>query len=121
MSLKVVGAGLGRTGTASLQLALERLTGGRCYHMFELMKRTEAVPVWHRAVRGEPVDWMAAYERHAAAVREGVPRKRLVEWQPGDGWGPLCAGLGLVVPAQPFPEENSSGEFRGNIERHTGR
>ena len=29
MSLRIVGAGLGRTGTASLKLALERLTGGR--------------------------------------------------------------------------------------------
>lgn len=211
MPLKVVGAGLGRTGTASLQLALERLTGGPCYHMFELMKHTEAVPIWHRAVRGDAVDWSAlmsgytaavdwpaaafwaelaeanpdaivllslrsspqewwssmertivpltaeplpedaspevralrdmvidlfatrltpdwrdreaamdAYERHAVAVREGVSRERLVEWRPGDGWEPLCAGLGLEVPPEPFPEENSSGDFRGNVERHAG-
>ena len=37
--LKVVGAGLGRTGTNSLKLALEQLLGGRCYHMFELTQR----------------------------------------------------------------------------------
>ena len=33
VSLRVVGAGLGRTGTNSLKLALERLLGGPCYHM----------------------------------------------------------------------------------------
>ena len=33
MSLRVVGAGLPRTGTRSLKEALEHLLGGRCYHM----------------------------------------------------------------------------------------
>ena len=33
MSLKVVGAGLPRTGTASLGIALEHLLGGRIHHM----------------------------------------------------------------------------------------
>ncbi len=55
--LRVVGAGLGRTGTNSLKLALERLTGGRCYHMTELFERPDDLPVWHAAIRGEPPDW----------------------------------------------------------------
>lgn len=33
MGLRIVGAGLPRTGTSSLRLALEQLLGGRCYHM----------------------------------------------------------------------------------------
>ena len=37
MTLRVVGAGVGRTGTASLKLALERLLQGRCYHMLEVL------------------------------------------------------------------------------------
>jgi Sulfotransferase domain len=36
VSLKVVGAGVGRTGTASLKLALEQLLQGRCHHMLEI-------------------------------------------------------------------------------------
>lgn len=32
-NLVVIGAGFGRTGTASLKVALEQLTGGVCYHM----------------------------------------------------------------------------------------
>jgi hypothetical protein len=55
--LRVVGAGLGRTGTNSLKLALERLTGGRCYHMTELFERPDDLPVWQAAIRGEPPDW----------------------------------------------------------------
>ena len=36
MKLQVVGAGLPRTGTHSLQIALEHLLGGPCYHMREI-------------------------------------------------------------------------------------
>jgi hypothetical protein len=34
--LKVVGAGVGRTGTHSLKIALEQLLGGPCHHMVEV-------------------------------------------------------------------------------------
>ncbi|MFM7140789.1 MAG: sulfotransferase, partial [Alphaproteobacteria bacterium] len=57
-------------------------------------------------------DAIAAYERHNAAVRSDVPRSRLVEWQPGDGWEPLCRALGVPVPDEPFPHVNTSAEFR---------
>ncbi len=36
MTIQLVGAGLGRTGTMSLKLALERLLGGTCHHMMEV-------------------------------------------------------------------------------------
>ena len=58
----------------------------------------------------------AAYERHNAEVRAEVPADRLVEWQPEDGWDPLCAGLGLPVPEEPFPTPTpppTSGRRRG--------
>lgn len=57
MPLQVIGAGLGRTGTASLKLALERLLDGRCYHMSESIERPQDTAVWHAAMRGETVDW----------------------------------------------------------------
>jgi hypothetical protein len=200
MTLQVVGAGLGRTGTVSLKGALERLLEAPCYHMTEVFAHLDDhVPVWHAAVRSEPVDWedllggyratvdwpagafwrplseaypgaivllsvrddaetwwrsadrtvfeamrreppaelqtwfamiselwqttmaedwddpdvaMAAYERHNAEVRAGVPPERLVEWRPGDGWEPLCEALGLPVPEEPFPHENTTADFR---------
>ena len=36
VELKVIGAGFGRTGTASLKEALEELLGAPCYHMKEV-------------------------------------------------------------------------------------
>ena len=57
MMLRVVGAGLGRTGTNSLKVALERLLGGRCYHMFELIERPGDTEQWERAVSGDAVEW----------------------------------------------------------------
>lgn len=203
MALKVVGAGLGRTGTNSLKLALEQLLGGPCYHMLELFPRPQHIPMWHAAIKGEPVDWdqlfdgfvaavdwptaevwdqihaafpdavvllsvrdsaeawwksfsstilevmrrgpgeagaadpwfsmsvdmmkhfspagldhddaVAAYEAHNQAVRDAVPSDRLVEWRPADGWGPLCAGLGLPEPAEPFPHVNTTDDFRAML------
>jgi hypothetical protein len=203
--LRVVGAGLGRTGTHSLKIALERLLGAPCYHMVEVFKRPADMEVWRAAANGKLPDWhklfegygavvdwpaaafwseiaeafpdavilfsyrdadawwksatrtifegfrrrpedvptqgpgmnpafvpmitdlfaktftpdfleeapaKAAFERHNADVRQRAPRNRLVEWQAKDGWGPLCAALGLPVPGEPFPVTNTTEEFR---------
>lgn len=56
-----------------------------------------------------------AYEAHNRRVRERVPADRLLEWQPGDGWEPICERLGLDVPDQPFPHTNSTEEFQSRI------
>src|SRR5438128_2409285 len=68
MGLQVVGAGLGRTGTHSLQLALQQLLGGRCYHMIEVFGRPDDIPVWHRAVNGDMPDWNALLAEYNATV-----------------------------------------------------
>jgi len=56
MTLQVVGAGLGRTGTNSLKLALEHLLGGTCHHMFEV-KTPEHMAFWENAAKGVMPDW----------------------------------------------------------------
>lgn len=55
---------------------------------------------------------MAAYLRHNEAVRARVPAGRLLEWQPGDGWAPICQALGVSEPADPFPHVNTTSDFR---------
>lgn len=68
MSLRIVGAGLGRTGTMSLKLALERLLGGPCYHMTEVFSRPDHVASWHDAARGRATDWPALFDGHRGVV-----------------------------------------------------
>jgi hypothetical protein len=205
MALQVVGAGLGRTGTNSLKLALERLLGGACYHMYELVQRPQDVSAWENAVQRKPVAWnalfesyvaavdwpaaafwreihaanpdafvllssrdsaqewwssmertilvalsqpapaddpdrgrvramtremmrtrfapgwrtkgaaIAAYERHNADVRRSVRAERLIDWRPGEGWEPICSALGLATPADAFPHENKTADFRSSL------
>jgi hypothetical protein len=208
MTLRVIGAGVGRTGTTSLKLALDRLLGARCYHMYEVFQHPEHVALWHSAVRGARPDWdaiyggygatvdwpgaafwqplsesypdaivllsvrdkpeawfrsveptisaylqrkpqpelaewhamavellattfapvpfnrasaIAAYERHNAAVRASVPTARLLEWQPADGWAPLCERLGLAVPDDPFPHANTTEDYQAVLARVPAR
>jgi hypothetical protein len=68
MPLKVIGAGLGRTGTYSLKVALEDLGFARCYHMTDVLAHAEHVPVWNAAVLGESVDWEAFFQGYQATV-----------------------------------------------------
>ncbi len=204
MSLRVVGAGVGRTGTHSLKLALERLLGGRCHHMIEVFDNETQITGWTAAFRGAPIDWsvlmadyvaqvdwpgasfwpelttanadalvllsvrdadswyrsasstiftamgqadeelgawlsavrrmlserfsgdffnrdamIAAYERHNAAVRQGVPADRLLEWTATDGWAPICERLGLPVPDEAFPLTNTTEEFLAMVAART--
>lgn len=67
MTLKVIGAGYGRTGTLSLKLALERLGFGPCYHMVEVFKNPEAPGWWIDAAEGRP-DWGKIFAGYEATV-----------------------------------------------------
>jgi len=68
MSLKVIGAGVGRTGTYSLKLALNQLGLGPCHHMEEvLINQATQVPLWSQALNGRP-DWAAIYKGYESAV-----------------------------------------------------
>lgn len=68
MTIEVIGAGFGRTGTMSLKLALEKLGFDKCYHMYELLQHPDHVGLWHQATRGEPVDWHALFQGYRATV-----------------------------------------------------
>ena len=203
--MRVVGAGLGRTGTNSLKVALEQLLGEPCYHMSEVFSRPEHPALWGAAYDGhEPdcdelftgfaaaVDWpaaglwseiadaypdslillsvrdpdswwrsasatifaamakalaedpdsdwtqmaekmltaftpawrdetaaKAAFVAHYDRVRAVAPADRLLEWRPGDGWGPICERLGVAVPDEPFPHTNTTEDFQAMLGRES--
>jgi hypothetical protein len=122
MALRVVGAGLGRTGTLSLKVALERLLGARCYHMAEVFAHPAHVPMWHAAARGRMPDWRALFDGYGAAV----------DWPAASFWPELAAAfpdavvllsvrdpaswwesaLGTIFPAT----QNVDGEWRAMID-----
>lgn len=193
MTLEVIGSGLGRTGTKSLQTALDRLGFGPCHHMVEVFRHPESMALWIEAGAGRP-DWdlifrdyraavdypSAAYWRQLAghypdakvihtvrdpdawfdstqatifnpnrpppppgstfaaffesfigpdmrlhdraamidffhrnteAVKATIAPERLLVYQIGEGWEPLCRFLGVPIPDEPFPSENSRAEF----------
>lgn len=202
MGLDVVGAGLGRTGTKSLQTALTMLGLGPCHHMVEVFAHPESMALWIEAGAGRP-DWdaifkdyrsmvdypgaaywreladyyprakvllsvrdpdqwfdstqatifapnggvdramadpdspMAAFfrsfsgkfnahihdraqmtdyfRRHNEEVRATIPPNRLLVYEVGSGWEPLCAFFGVPVPAEPYPSENSRAEFVARV------
>jgi Sulfotransferase domain len=43
------------------------------------------------------------YREHYPAVKAGVPKDRLLKYELGSGWEPLCDFLGKPVPDVPFP------------------
>lgn len=194
MTLKVIGAGFGRTGTLSLKLALEQLGFGPCYHMVEVFKNPQAARWWIEAADGRPdwakiyegynstVDWPNAtfwaeladaypdakviltvrdpeawfrstqatifaapppaevgdfgemydkviarlfdrrmhdhdhvidvYQRHNEEVQRRIAPERLLVYEVAEGWGPLCAFLGVPAPETAMPQVNSTEEFR---------
>jgi hypothetical protein len=194
MTLQVIGSGLGRTGTKSMQTALNRLGFGPCHHMVEVFAHRETIPLWIAASKGAPdweaifagyrsvVDWPAVrfwreivarypdakvlhttrdaeawfastqatifspanlerfsegpaaefaaaflgelhgrlddrafmidhFHRHEAEVKATIPAERLLIYPVGAGWAPLCDFLGVEVPDEPYPSENSRDEF----------
>ena len=199
MALEVIGSGLGRTGTKSLQTALARLGFGPCHHMVEVFAHPETMPLWIAAGAGKP-DWdaifadyrsavdypSAAYwgelaahypdakvihtvrdpeawfestqatifrvaegamaqndvrgaffrsfmkpplldhlhdraflldffERHTEAVKAAIPAERLLVYEVSEGWQPLCDFLGVPVPDDAAPMENTRAEFIARV------
>lgn len=66
--MQVLGCGVGRTGTYSLKLALNRLQRGPCHHMEVVLQNLQTqVPLWSAALDGQP-DWDAVYAGFNSAV-----------------------------------------------------
>lgn len=202
MTLEIIGAGFGRTGTESMKRALEILGYGPCHHMYEVLERKGRYDTWLRILKGEAepdwprllegyrssVDWPVAhywrelaelypeakilltvrdaeswyasmdktilalirdpennrmaealgarvfgaaaddrahviqtYEENNAAVRAAFGPERLLVFELGGGWEPLCAFLGCAVPEVPFPAGNEAGGFHARDEALTAR
>ncbi|HLS98623.1 MAG: sulfotransferase family protein [Porticoccaceae bacterium] len=66
--LQVIGAGLGRTGTLSLKMALEQLGFGPCDHMVELINRPERLRHWKALHHTGTTDFAALFAGYRSIV-----------------------------------------------------
>ena len=96
MSLRIIGSGMGRTGTNSLKLAIEQLLGQPCYHMLEVFPRPHHFKMWTEAARGEPTDWHALFEGFGAAV----------DWPAAAFWKEIAAAYpdAIILHSERDPE-----------------
>jgi len=105
MGLAPIGAGFGRTGTASLKIALEQLGLGRCYPMLEVFANPAQAALWHAAASNPRVAWegpLAGYpstvDWPATSGGSLADRDHAIEVferhnEASEGWEPLCASL----------------------------
>ena len=87
-SLQIIGAGLGRTGTSSLKMALEELGFDPCHHMFEVLmvqSQRDLHHLWKDIAEGNNVDeaLMKIFEGYKATVDIGYMFfEKLMSWNP---------------------------------------
>ncbi|HTB06834.1 MAG TPA: sulfotransferase [Bacteroidia bacterium] len=74
MALKIIGSGLGRTGTHSLKEALEHIGFGKCYHMIELLQNPKGLPYFIDAEGGKVPNWDALFTGYLSAIDYPVAR-----------------------------------------------
>jgi len=63
-----------------------------------MMRRLDVPNIW----------CVESYAKHNDYIR-GLAKKHdapILEWEPQDGWGPICGFLGVPVPEVPFPHTN---------------
>jgi hypothetical protein len=74
--------------------------------------------ILEQALGGRPDDRAHAircYEAHNEAVRSEVSPDRLILHEVGAGWEPLCRGLDLAIPDEPYPRTNSTKDFQDRM------
>ena len=68
MSLSVIGAGFGRTGTLSMKSALELLGFGPCHHMVEVNASPVQRDQWRAIAAGDHADWDSVFSGYHSCV-----------------------------------------------------
>jgi len=68
MALKIIGAGLPRTGTNSLKRSLEMLGISKCYHMKTLLTNPDQLHFWLQLEETGSTDWDTLYNGFQGSV-----------------------------------------------------
>lgn len=60
---------------------------------------------------------IAVYEKHNADIKAAFSSDRLLVYELGGGWEPICDFLGKPVPDEPYPHSNTGEEFNEFFDR----
>jgi sulfotransferase family protein len=63
----------------------------------------------------EPRQLIDQMIRHTEQVKATIPPERLLVWEVGEGWEPLCEFVGVPVPDEPLPHENDRETFLDRV------
>lgn len=58
---------------------------------------------------------LKVYNAHNAEVKRTISASRRLDFDPAQGWAPLCRFLGVSVPETPFPRTNTTADFRARL------
>jgi hypothetical protein len=85
LTISVIGAGFGRTGTLSLKSALETLGYNKCHHMIEVINNPGEAERWMHAIDAKTVDWEKLLGGYEATVDWPACHfyKSLADYYPG--------------------------------------
>ncbi len=136
--MRIINAGLGRTGTTSLKAALETLGYTPVYHTTDLLTSAKDINVWEEAMKGEAVDWRAFFAGYQVAdwpaglfyrdiIRAHPEAKVMLSVRDPEGWFESISGtlkqlrsLHLPIPqvrrAKGFLEAALDSFFEGKVE-----
>jgi hypothetical protein len=113
-----------RAGESPLPRAAMRVLGAVIPGMREGFQVVDDV-IWEGTFGGRFADRehaLRVYADHLRDVQETIPADRLLVFDVKEGWGPLCAFLGVPVPAgEPFPHVNDAASFQQRIRERFAR
>jgi len=113
----------------SMQNTLIRVISWRSWTVLSLLDHEHSAVYWPlfnrimRVMTKGQVPWKSSafpsllefFNEHNDLVRRVVPKDRLLEFHPSQGWGPMCEFLDLPVPAKKFPHVS---EAENNVKAH---
>ncbi len=66
--MQIIGAGFGRTGTLSMQAAIEILGFGPCFHMTKMVAHPERLALFDAAADGKNTNWSELFSGYHSTV-----------------------------------------------------
>jgi len=109
------------TWYGKVSLRVSSTVGTDLAPLIELFQQTLEGQALKSVAEGKPDRAIEQFQAHTDQVRQPVPADRLLMYDIGDEWRPLCEFLGVPVPTEPFPLKSTTAEIASGRGRGFGR